>query len=162
MIDLTPLDGTMATVCLEYGIPYLGIALTDFHRACLLQRLARTTFDAFTAPGNELYVPMLCQLMVAKNEQQLPASGQEASPQAGAAAAARGSGTPDATAGDGGPESVAAAGNKPPTTPAKRKSEAQGAVKNARDRLLLRLQGAAAGTAAADDNGAAGDNVNEA
>ena len=101
--------------------------------------------------------------MVAKNEQQLPASGQ-VSPQAGAAAAARGSGTPDATAGDGGPESVAAAGNKPPTTPAKRKSEAQGAVKNARDRLLLRLQGAAAGTqsAAADDNGAAGDNVNEA
>eukprot|EP00973_Karenia_brevis_P039060 5394126-Karenia_brevis.AAC.1 len=41
VIDLTPGDGSLASVCLNHGIPYLGVTFNEFHRDMLTKRLAQ-------------------------------------------------------------------------------------------------------------------------
>ena len=60
IIDLTATD-TFATVCVELGIPYLGICHTSVHVDALKRRLATVVFDKFTVEGNPLYKSQLAQ-----------------------------------------------------------------------------------------------------
>ena len=60
IIDLTATD-TFATVCIELGIPYLGICHTSVHVDALKRRLATVVFDKFTVEGNPLYKSQLAQ-----------------------------------------------------------------------------------------------------
>jgi hypothetical protein len=60
VIDLTATD-TFATVCVELGVPYLGICHTSSHVEALKRRLATVVFDKFTVEGNPLYKSQLAQ-----------------------------------------------------------------------------------------------------
>ena len=60
VIDLTATD-TFASVCIESGIPYLGICHTSQHVDSLKRRLTSVVFDKFTVEGNPLYKSQLAQ-----------------------------------------------------------------------------------------------------
>ena len=60
VIDLTATD-TFACVCIESGIPYLGICHTSQHVDSLKRRLTSVVLDKFTVEGNPLYKSQLAQ-----------------------------------------------------------------------------------------------------
>jgi len=146
VIDCTPLDGTMGNMCLERGIPYLAIALTEFHRTSLLQRLAQNVFQAYLRPASPLHAPALCKVF--------------APPQDDSAAAGLPKKTPDAQVGAGNDDG-SAVGAAPIATGKKRsKAAVDGSVNNARERLLARLKSAtaaASGEPGDSDAGIGGD-----
>ena len=143
VIDLTPIDGTMGAVCLEHGIPYLAIALTEAHRQLLLKRLAITTFNAYRTPSSELYVPLLYRVLMTNEENADPKKKKDQ-------VLDRGQGPKTPKKKDNEDDEAEPKKNSDTPSPASSKKEASSAkkkdadgnTKNARDRLLERLQGA--------------------
>ena len=60
VIDLTATD-TFALVCIELGIPYLGICHTGHHVDFIKRRLSSAVFNRFTTENNPLYKTQLAQ-----------------------------------------------------------------------------------------------------
>ena len=150
VIDLTPMDGTMGTMCLETGIPYLAIALTEFHRTCLLQRLAQTVFNSFLSPISGLHVPALCNILAPTDDKPTVELAEELKGKSKKTVEDKRSETVEGEGADDAAND--AIGKKKKTSVDKKKP--QGSVKDARERLLARLQGAsavAAGAGEADD-----------
>jgi hypothetical protein len=152
VIDLTPVDGSMGNVCMDRGIPYLAIALTEFHRSCLSQRLAQGVFKAFLSPKSPLHVPALCELFnkgdaeslatklseEVKNKQKVVTDGATGKPGGGADVGEDGGGKKKEEEGE----------KKKATLKGKGENKGDGSSKttaSARDRLLARLQTAAVG-----------------
>ena len=63
-IDLTPLDPTLAMVCLKSHTPYLGVCLTEVHRDLIKKELERQVFQAFLKAGHALYKPEVAKLLL--------------------------------------------------------------------------------------------------
>ena len=67
VVDLTPGDGTLATVCLKHGIPYLGLVFNEYHQEVLTQRLAQVVFQLFLDEKSPLHDATLCSLLRKKS-----------------------------------------------------------------------------------------------
>ena len=155
VIDLTPIDGTMGAVCVEHGIPYLAIALTETHRKLLLRRLILTTFTAYATPDNELYAPLLHKVLMPKEEKDDP---KKSGP--GPAKPQKKKETEDDEAEPKkNPESDTPSPAPKKEASSAKKKETDGNVKTARDRLLARLEGDQASGSTDGDKGADGDDV---
>lgn len=64
VLNLTEADGVLATVCLEAGVPYLGISFGASHSEALLGRLAKVVFNKMADERCEdLYKPKLGNLL---------------------------------------------------------------------------------------------------
>ena len=55
VVDFTPGQGTMAILCAENRIPYVGFALTDVHRKLLEARCAQVLLESVFQEGSALY-----------------------------------------------------------------------------------------------------------
>ena len=85
VIDLTPGDGTFGSLCLARGIPYLAIALTEFHRTSLLHRLEQSVFHAYLNIDSPLHQPALSRIFNSHEDDNAPVAATAKT--AGAAAA---------------------------------------------------------------------------
>ena len=63
IIDLTLGDGVLATLALEHGIPYLGVAFTQFHADKVRQKLVQEVFQMFMDVQSPLHKPVLLKLL---------------------------------------------------------------------------------------------------
>ena len=78
VIDWTPMD-IMPTLCLELGIPYLGVCYTAKKKEFLYERLASVVFYLMHTEGSNIYKPELARVLsLAKTE--APGPHVEASP----------------------------------------------------------------------------------
>lgn len=63
VIDGSAGDGTLATVCLKHGIPYLGVTQNEFHREMLMKRLSQQVFQLYLDDKSPLHDATLCSLL---------------------------------------------------------------------------------------------------
>ena len=154
VIDLTPIDGVMGAICLEHGIPYLAVALTEFHREKLMRRLVLTTFNTYATPNTELYAPMLHKVLMPKekDDPKKPGPGPVTvkPPKKKEDEEAEQQKNPDTVTPSPAPKKEASSAKKKGT---------DDSVKASRDRLLARLGAAAAAGNNDDDKGATDDGV---
>ncbi len=61
LYDLSPCDGKAAEACLEARKSYVGICLSDEHKAALFNRLVDRVVEAFGNEASNLYDPAICR-----------------------------------------------------------------------------------------------------
>ena len=63
IVDLTPLDPTLAMVAHAWKVPYIGICLTEEHRDALRRELTRRVFQLFTNQKSKHYNSEVADLL---------------------------------------------------------------------------------------------------
>ncbi len=61
--DCTASDSVLPHVCLQEGVPYMGLCYSAAHKKLLEERLAFLVFNDFVDEGSSLYKPKLAQIM---------------------------------------------------------------------------------------------------
>ena len=72
VMDFTACDGMLAAVCLELGVPYLGVVFSERHKEGLINHLAHYVFNAMMTETHQWYAAPLAAVLAKAPAQEKP------------------------------------------------------------------------------------------